>query len=80
MRLLAGQDVCRGADLFAELPLAQSTVSEHLRVLKEAGLVSSAPRGASMVYCLAPSALERFTAALSEILDVSSACVREECS
>ena len=45
LRLLADQTECRGAEVFSELPLAQSTVSEHLRVLKEAGLVTSHPVG-----------------------------------
>ncbi len=52
IELLAAQTECRGADLFAELPLAQSTVSEHLRILRDAGVVSSRPVGTSAVYCL----------------------------
>ena len=57
VRLLASQSECRGADVFAELPLAQSTVSEHLKVLREAGVVSARTVGTSTVYCLRPEAL-----------------------
>lgn len=57
-QLLAAQTECRGADVFSELPLAQSTISEHLRVLKDAGIVRARALGTSMVYCIVPEALE----------------------
>jgi hypothetical protein len=44
-------------DVVAELPLAQSTVSEHLRILREAGLVQATPEGTRSAYCLAPGGL-----------------------
>jgi ArsR family transcriptional regulator len=52
VRLLAAQSECRGADVFAEVALAQSTVSEHLRVLTDAGVVSARRVGTGAVYCL----------------------------
>jgi len=64
LRLLAEENECRGADLFAELPGAQSTISEHLRVLKDSGLVTSHPVGNGMVYCVVNCRLEEFRAAL----------------
>jgi Predicted transcriptional regulators len=42
--------VCR--DIAGELPLAQSTVSEHLRILKEAGLIRSREAGTRVLYCV----------------------------
>lgn len=39
VRLIAARDACFVGELADELPLAQSTVSEHLRILREAGLV-----------------------------------------
>jgi len=74
LRLLAGQTECRGADVFSELPLAQSTISEHLRVLKDAGLVSSRPEGNTMVYCLAPNVFSDFVAAVSDLATARSLC------
>lgn len=67
VRLLAAQSECRGADVFSELPLAQSTISEHLRVLKDAGLVSARAEGTSMAYCLDSAALAELTDALAAI-------------
>ena len=74
LRLLAGQTECRGAEVFSELPLAQSTISEHLRVLKDAGLVSSRPMGNTMVYCLAPGAFADFVAEVSGLASAQPLC------
>jgi ArsR family transcriptional regulator len=71
VQLLAAQTECRGADVFGELPLAQSTVSQHLRVLKDAGVVRSRSVGTSAVYCLVPEVLEELSA---QIAGLGSAC------
>lgn len=75
VRLLAEQTECRGHEVFSELPLAQSTVSEHLRVLKEAGLVQSQPVGTSMTYCLVASVLDEFHRAIGDIAANAAGCV-----
>ncbi len=75
IRLLAAQSECRGHEVFSELPLAQSTVSEHLRVLKEAGLVHSQPLGTSMVYCLVGAVLEEFHQSVGELGVGAATCV-----
>lgn len=54
-------------DLTAGLPLEQPTVSHHLRVLREAGLVTSERRATWVYYRLAPGAMERLHAALDRI-------------
>ena len=45
-----------------ELPLAQSTVSQHLKVLKDAGLVRGEVSGPRVCYCIEPAALRRLRA------------------
>ncbi len=50
---LARRDACITADLVEVLPLAQSTVSQHLKVLKEAGIVRGSSEG-DPCYCLDP--------------------------
>jgi len=74
LRLLAAQTECRGADVFSELPLAQSTISEHLRVLKDAGLVVSRAYGTSMLYCLVPDVLDTFVADVLVMTQSAVAC------
>ncbi len=45
------------SDLVATLPLAQSTVSQHLKVLKEAGIVRGEIEGPGACYCLDPEVM-----------------------
>jgi ArsR family transcriptional regulator len=74
LRLLAAQDVCRGAEVFAELPLAQSTISQHIAVLKKAGLVHATPEGTSMIYCITAEPLEEFAEALGALAASRPTC------
>lgn len=74
VRLLAQQSECAGNELFSDLPLAQSTVSEHLAVLKRAGVVSSHQVGVSGVYCLNPDVVRELCTALSAIVAEVPSC------
>ncbi len=58
VKLLARRQTCVTGDLVDELPLAQSTVSEHLKVLRDAGIVRGTIEGPNTCYCLEPKALE----------------------
>ena len=62
-RLAAADEVCV-CDLNASLDLAQPTVSHHLRVLREAGLVESSRRGTWAFYRLVPDAVAQLREAL----------------
>ena len=55
LQVLAEQQACICGDLVEMLPLAQSTVSEHLKVLKEAGLIQGTIDGPSTCYCIDPA-------------------------
>jgi len=57
-RLGASPEVCV-CDLTAAFDLSQPTISHHLRVLREAGLVDSEGRGTWAYYRLVPEAIER---------------------
>ena len=57
VKLLAARQACVCGDIVDELPLAQSTVSEHLKVLKDAGIVRGNIDGPNVCYCLEPEAL-----------------------
>ncbi len=59
LRLLVRETACVCGDIVDELPLAQSTVSQHLKVLKEAGLVRGDVEGPRVCYCIEPRALRR---------------------
>jgi ArsR family transcriptional regulator len=58
VRILAATEGCVN-ELVEQLPLAQSTVSQHLKVLKEAGLVRGTVEGPRTCYCIDPAGLRR---------------------
>ena len=62
LRLLVRRTSCVCGDIVDELPLAQSTVSQHLKVLKEAGLIRGDVDGPRVCYCLEPRAIRRLKA------------------
>lgn len=52
LRLLAQRGTCICGEIVDELPLAQSTVSQHLRALREAGLIRGSIDGPAVCYCV----------------------------
>jgi len=67
VRALAEQSACCCGDVCSRLPLAQSTVSQHLKVLKDAGLVSFQRDGVRSSYVLNPAAFAELRADLEGI-------------
>jgi ArsR family transcriptional regulator len=59
VRILARTEGCVCGDLVDQLPLAQSTVSQHLKILKDAGLVQGTIDGPRVCYCIDPAGLRR---------------------
>ncbi|MBD3582277.1 ArsR/SmtB family transcription factor [Flavobacterium selenitireducens] len=58
MEFLMKSDSCICGDIVAELPLAQPTVSQHLKELKNAGLIKGNVEGTAVCYCIDENALE----------------------
>ncbi len=54
LRMLVRQEGCIVGDIVDELPLAQSTISQHLKQLKEAGLIRGEVDGPRICYCVEP--------------------------
>lgn len=52
-------DTCICGDIVNELPLAQPTVSQHLKELKNAGLIKGSIEGNSICYCIEEEAIEK---------------------
>ena len=59
VRLLARRGACVCGQIVLDLPLAQATVSQHLKVLKGAGIIRGQVDGPRVCYCLDPKALKR---------------------
>lgn len=62
LRLLAHREGCIVGDIVDELAFAQSTVSQHLKQLREAGLIQGEIDGPRICYCINPDVLAQFKA------------------
>lgn len=52
LKFLSKKQSCMCGDIVEELPLSQSTVSQHLKELKEAGLIQGSIDGVKVCYCI----------------------------
>ena len=73
VQLLLKQRVCIGGDIVDEVGLAQSTVSEHLRILKAAGIIVGEIERPRICYSLNPQSLEPLNGLLRAIADAAAA-------
>ena len=73
LKTLAKKKTCVCGEMVEVMPLAQSTISQHLKVLKEAGLIQGEVDGPRSCYCVNPKTLRRlsdlFHGLLSEMPD-----------
>lgn len=60
LKILAEQNECICGKIVEVLPLAQSTVSQHLKELKNAGLIDGTVDGPKSCYCINWKAFEKF--------------------
>lgn len=65
LRFLAGKDACICGDIVGQIGLAQSTVSQHLKVLKEAGLIRGEIDPPKVCYCINPETIMQLKALVS---------------
>jgi DNA-binding transcriptional ArsR family regulator len=76
LHVLAERGTCICGEVVEVLPLAQSTVSQHLKVLKEAGFVRGDIDGPKSCYCLDRELISRFRdeldALLGQLIDSST--------
>ena len=68
LQLLLKKQACVCGDIVDELPIAQSTVSQHLKELKDAGLIKGNIEGVATCYCIDEKALAKATALLSNFI------------
>lgn len=67
MEYLVKVDTCICGDIVNELPLAQPTVSQHLKELKNAGLIKGDIEGNTICYCIDEKALNKLQAYFGNI-------------
>ncbi|MFZ0217875.1 MAG: metalloregulator ArsR/SmtB family transcription factor [Candidatus Dormiibacterota bacterium] len=78
VELLATEELCT-CHLVTELDARQPTISHHLRVLREAGVVEVEPHGKFTYYRLRPEAVEELSARLAELASSARQARRRPC-
>lgn len=66
MKFLLTHPRCITGDIVEYLPIAQATVSQHLKVLREAGWIRGTTEGKAVCYCLDPEKVAWFKSVVSE--------------
>jgi DNA-binding transcriptional ArsR family regulator len=66
---LTSVDTCICGDIVNELPLAQPTVSQHLKELKNAGLIKGSIEGNSICYCVDENTIDKLQNYIEKITD-----------
>jgi DNA-binding transcriptional ArsR family regulator len=72
IHLLLQKQSCICGDIVEDLPIAQSTVSQHLKELKESGLIKGNIDGASICYCVDTEVLQKANNVLNTLLSASA--------
>lgn len=79
LEILGERATCICGDITDELPLAQSTVSQHLKVLKESGLIKGEVEGTSVCYCLNGAVMDDFNEVINNFIDKLTTSIHDEC-
>jgi ArsR family transcriptional regulator, arsenate/arsenite/antimonite-responsive transcriptional repressor len=69
LNVLIDRQACVCGDIVEELPLSQSTVSQHLKELKEAGLIKGEIDGVSVCYCIDEKEWNKAKKLLTELFE-----------
>lgn len=69
IEFLKAEKQCYCGQIVNRLPLAQSTVSQHLKNLKDAGVIIGEVEGPGTCYCLNKSLLRQFKNSLADFID-----------
>lgn len=69
LKVLAQRNECICGEIVEVLPLAQSTVSQHLKELKQAGLIKGSVEGSKSCYCINWEKFEFFNQEISDLFE-----------
>lgn len=72
-------NACINSDLIEELGLAQATISQHLRALKDAGIIQGTIEGVSVSYCINPQRWDEIKTLFNGLFDEFNGPLNPEC-
>ncbi len=68
LKYLASIKTCITGDIDMEIPLSRTTVSQHLKELRDASLIKGTTEGAKRKYCLNPERIKQLRAMFDELM------------
>ena len=74
LKILTELDVCMCGDIVEQLPLAQATVSQHLKELKRVGLIQGEIEGPKVCYCVNNQTLQKAKRELDKLFSIVCNC------
>jgi DNA-binding transcriptional ArsR family regulator len=77
LKFLAEKKICISGDISDEIPLSRTTVSQHLKELKNAGLIQGTIDGLKINYCLNPEVIQKVREQMNDFfntLDYQNCC------
>lgn len=77
LQVLARRGSCICGEIVEVMPLSQATVSQHLKVLKEAGLIEGRVDGPKSCYCLSHARMRELNADLGQLFGSLQTCCEE---
>jgi len=72
LQYLVKSNACICGDLVEELGLAQATISQHLKELKQVGLIQGTIEGTSICYCINPKVWQQYRGMFADFFKESS--------
>lgn len=72
-------NACINSDLVNELGLAQATISQHLKELKQLHIIQGTIEGKSINYCINPNTWKNFKTAFNTLFDQHNCCSGNNC-
>jgi len=79
LQYLAETKVCISGDISEELPLSRTTVNQHLKELKDAGLIQGEIEGVRVNYCLKPDRVEKVKMIIDQFIADLNCCKDKKC-
>jgi DNA-binding transcriptional ArsR family regulator len=74
---ILSQEVCLCKDITKRLPIVQSSVSQHIKKLKDAGLIYGEKHGTKTCYCGNQKNLLKYKSLINQFLDVNNWCCND---
>jgi DNA-binding transcriptional ArsR family regulator len=69
LQYLAETSTCITGDISDEIPLSRTTVNQHIKELKEVGLIQGHTEGVKTKYCLNPERVEQLKSVIQQFAD-----------